>query len=71
MGADVVANPPPSASGESKSSRKKRAKAEAASATPTLPTTDKTTSELGANSSDAAGKANGGDDNLYIRELQK
>ncbi|KAF9731961.1 hypothetical protein PMIN03_000087 [Paraphaeosphaeria minitans] len=71
MGADIVANPPPAASGESKSSRKKRAKAEAASVTPTLPTTDKTTSELGANSSDAAGKANGGEDNLYIRELQK
>ncbi|KAF2443698.1 hypothetical protein P171DRAFT_390083 [Karstenula rhodostoma CBS 690.94] len=71
MGADVVANPPPSASGESKSSRKKRAKAETASATPTLPTADKTTSEFGTNNSDAAGKANGGDDNLYIRELQK
>ncbi|KAK7187128.1 hypothetical protein DPSP01_004051 [Paraphaeosphaeria sporulosa] len=71
MGADIVANPPPSASGESKSSRKKRAKAEAASATPTLPTADKATSELGANSSDVAGKANGGEDNLYIRELQK
>lgn len=71
MGADVVANPPPAASGESKSSRKKRAKAEAVSATPTLPTAEKATSELGANGSDVAGKTNGVDENLYIRELQK
>ncbi|KAL1601511.1 hypothetical protein SLS60_006426 [Paraconiothyrium brasiliense] len=70
MGVDVVTNPP-AASGESKSSRKKRAKAEATAATPTLSTTEKTTSELGANSSDAAGKANGGDENAYIKELQK
>lgn len=71
MSADTVANPPPAASGESKSSRKKRAKAEAASATPTLPTNNKTSSELGANSSDAAGKVNGGEENLFIKELQK
>jgi hypothetical protein len=71
MGVDVVANPPPAASAESKSSRKKRAKADTASATPTLPTIEKTTSELGANSSDAAGKVNGGEDNLFVRELQK
>lgn len=70
MGADVVANPPPAAA-ESKSSRKKRAKAEGAAATPTLSNTEKTTSELGANSSDPAGKVNGGDENAYIRELQK
>jgi hypothetical protein len=70
MGVDVVANRP-AASAEPKSSRKKRAKAETASATPTLPTTEKTTSELGANSSDVAGKANGGDDSVYVRELQK
>lgn len=72
MSSDVVANPPTTASGESKSARKKKAKAEAAAAA--VPATQKPTSELGTGSSDPAGKTNGVDgssENSYVRELQK
>ncbi|KAF2243225.1 hypothetical protein BU26DRAFT_436844 [Trematosphaeria pertusa] len=68
MSSDVVSNPQAPAPGESKSARKKKAKAAAAVPAPT----EKPTSELGAGSSDPAGKANGAEsDNSYIRELQK
>ncbi|KAF1961174.1 hypothetical protein CC80DRAFT_402110 [Byssothecium circinans] len=70
MSATAVANPPATAPGESKSARKKKAKADAAATAVPAPT-EKATSELGANSSDPAGKANGVDENSYIRELQK
>ena len=60
--ADVIA--------KSKSALKK-AKQKATTATPALSSTEKTASEHGANNSDAAGKTAGGEDNAYVRELQK
>ncbi|KAF2471367.1 uncharacterized protein BDR25DRAFT_223317 [Lindgomyces ingoldianus] len=72
MSSDAIANPQTVAPSESKSARKKKAKAEAAAAA--VPAPDKSTSELGAGSSDAAGKTNGvesGSENGYIKELQK
>ena len=48
-------------------SRKKKAKAGAAAATP-VPLSEKAESAHG---SDPAGKGNGGDENAYIKELQK
>ncbi|KAF2640910.1 hypothetical protein P280DRAFT_400311 [Massarina eburnea CBS 473.64] len=70
MSADAVANPPATTPGESKSARKKKAKAEAAATAVPAPA-EKNTSEFGANGSDSVGKANGADENSYIRELQK
>jgi hypothetical protein len=67
MSSDVVANPPATNPGESKSARKKKAKATIAAPSPV----EKSVSDDGANGSDPAGKANGADDNSYIRELQK
>jgi len=70
MATEVIANPPAAQSAESKSARKKKAKAEAAAAIP-IPT-EQPASELGANSSDVAGKSNGAEsENSYIKELQK
>ncbi|PVH98739.1 hypothetical protein DM02DRAFT_31260 [Periconia macrospinosa] len=69
MSSNAVANPPAAAPGESKSARKKKAKGEAATAVPAL--AEKTTSEIGTNGSEAAGKAGSADDNSYIKELQK
>ncbi|KAF2261657.1 hypothetical protein CC78DRAFT_583467 [Lojkania enalia] len=72
MASEVPPNPQTTASGESKSARKKKAKAEAAAAA--APTPEKPSSEMGADSSDLAGKANGvdaGSENAYVKELQK
>ena len=55
---------------QSKSALKK-AKQKAAAATPALSSNEKTTSEHGTNGSDAAGRTTGGEENAYIRELQK
>ncbi|KAF1966849.1 hypothetical protein BU23DRAFT_559875 [Bimuria novae-zelandiae CBS 107.79] len=57
------------AAAKSKSALKK-AKQKAAAAIPALSSNEKTTSEFG-NGSDAAGKTGAGEDNAYIRELQK
>ena len=70
MSSAVVANPPGAAPGESKSARKKKAKAGAAVTAVPAPA-EKPVSELGANASDSPGKANGLEENSYIRELQK
>ncbi|ORY17990.1 hypothetical protein BCR34DRAFT_660565 [Clohesyomyces aquaticus] len=72
MSSEVSNNPQTAAATESKSARKKKAKAEAAATA--IPTREKSTSEMGTASSDAAGKTNGvgGDsENSYIKELQK
>lgn len=70
MAPDVVGKLQTLVSGESKSARKKKGKAEGATATPSAP--EKTASEVGAGSSDPAGKPNGSDsENAYVRELQK
>lgn len=48
----------------------KKAKQKAAAATPALSSTEKTTSEFGANGSEQAGKT-GGVESVYIKEIQK
>lgn len=70
MASEVVNKLQNLVTGESKSARKKKSKGESGPAVPAAP--EKTASEVGAGSSEAAGKANGTDsDNSYIRELQK
>ncbi|KAF2180213.1 hypothetical protein K469DRAFT_730223 [Zopfia rhizophila CBS 207.26] len=72
MSSDVISNPQTPAPSESKSARKKKAKAEAAAAATSTP--EKPASEVGAGSSDPAGKTNGVEgaaEHSYVRELQK
>ncbi|KAH8726081.1 hypothetical protein GQ44DRAFT_726440 [Phaeosphaeriaceae sp. PMI808] len=70
MAPDVVSKLQTLVTGESKSARKKKAKAESGDAA--VPAArEQTSSEIGAGSSEFAGKSNGDSENAYIRDLQK